>query len=95
MNALFNRGRPLLETLLAAGARVDVRVPALTWGRGFEWETELFDLTPISYAQCGLLPQFHRRERDICGNVALLLAAAGRPAPAFGNVPNRYLLPKS
>ena len=91
VNAHANRAAPLLQLLLGAGARPDLRVAGLTWGRGFDWETTLFDLTPISYAQCGLLPQMHRDERDVHANVAALLAAAGRPVPAPANVPNRYL----
>jgi ankyrin repeat protein len=89
-----NRGAPILALLLDAGARVDVALRGITWGRGFEWETTLFDVTPVSYAQFGLLPQVHRRESDIHDNVKLLLAAAGRPVPPLENVPNRYLAPK-
>jgi hypothetical protein len=85
---------PVMRALLAAGARTDVRSPALTWGRGFEWETTLYDVTPISYCQAGLLPQVHRREADVYRNLAALLAAARRPAPSLANVPNRYLAPR-
>jgi ankyrin repeat protein len=91
VNSNENRSAPLMRFLLESGARADVRVAGLVWGRGFEWETVLFDLTPISYAQCGLLPQFHRDERQILDNVRHLLQAAGRRPPTFSNVPNRYL----
>ena len=84
-----------MRALLAAGARTDVRLTALTWGRGFEWETTLYDVTPISYCQAGLLPQMHRREADVYRNLEALLAAAARPAPSLANVPNRYLAPPS
>jgi ankyrin repeat protein len=94
VNSNGNRSRPVLELLLAHGARTDVLLPGLCWGRGFEWETPCFDVTPISYAQLGLLPQFHRKEADIYDNTARLLRAAGRPAPALANVPNRYLQPR-
>ncbi|HEX4952033.1 MAG TPA: ankyrin repeat domain-containing protein [Thermoanaerobaculia bacterium] len=94
VNSNENRSAPILRLLLEAGASPDLRIDGLTWGRGFEWETTFFDLTPISYAQLGLLPQMHRDERQITDNVALLLAAAGRAVPAFGNVPNRYLRPE-
>lgn len=56
---------PILRLLLDAGAKSDVFLRGVTWGKGFEWETTLFDVTPISYAQFGLLPQVHRMERDI------------------------------
>ena len=84
-----------MRLLLAAGAKSDVHLAGLTWGKGYEWETTFFDVTPISFAQMGLLPQVHRSERDIYANIQLLLAAAGRKAPPLDNVPNRYLQPKS
>ncbi len=71
-----------------------MRLAGITWGKGFEWETTFFDVTPVSYAQLGLMPQVHRRERDIYHNIRLLLEAAGRPVPPLANVPNRYLQPK-
>lgn len=94
VNTILDHGKPILRRLLAAGARTDVRVARLVWGRGFDWETTFYDLTPISYCQLGLLPQMHRRELDIHGNLQLLLAAAQRPAAAGANLPNRYLQPR-
>jgi ankyrin repeat protein len=95
VNSNENRSEPVMRLLLEAGARGDVLLPGITWGRGFEWETTCFDVTPVSYAQLGLLPQMHRREGDVYANVKLLLEAAGREVPALENVPNRYLWPKS
>jgi hypothetical protein len=95
VNSIRNHAAPIMRLLLDAGARTDVRVPGITWGRGFEWETTIFDVTPISYAQFGLLPQVHRRERDIYETLKLLLTAAGRPVPPLSNVPNRYLQPRT
>jgi hypothetical protein len=94
VNSSHNRSAPLMDMLLEAGASADVRLNGITWGKGFEWETTFFDVTPISYAQCGLMPQVHRDERDIYANITRLLQAAGRSAPALDNVPNRYLHPK-
>ena len=94
VNSNANRSAPLMRLLLHAGARPDVRLPGITWGKGMEWETTFFDVTPISYAQLGLLPQVHRDERDIYDNVRQLLEAAGRPVPPLPNVPNRYLDPR-
>ena len=91
VNSNDNRSAPILQLLLEAGARTDVRLQGITWGKGFEWETTCFDVTPISYAQLGLLPQVHRRERDTYDNITRLLEAAGRPVPPLTNVPNRYL----
>ncbi|HEX7679401.1 MAG TPA: ankyrin repeat domain-containing protein [Thermoanaerobaculia bacterium] len=94
VNSNDNRSAPLLGLLLNAGARADIRLKGITWGRGFEWETTCFDVTPISYAQLGLLPQMHRRELDIYANIRRLLEASGRNVPPLDNVPNRYLKPK-
>ena len=95
MSSILDHARPLLHLLLDVGARTDARVARLTWGQGFEWETTLYDVTPISYCQAGLLPQMHRREADVVDNLERLLAAAGRPAPSRANVPNRYLQPRT
>lgn len=91
VNSNGNRSAPVMQLLVEAGADVSARVDGLTWGRGFEWETTFFDLTPLSYAQLGPLPQMHRDERDISSNVRALLTAAGRPVPAMSNVPNHYV----
>jgi hypothetical protein len=95
VNSSQNRSAPILKMLLSARAASDIAVSGITWGKGFEWETTLFDVTPISYAQFGLLPQVHRQERDIYDNVRLLIEAAGRRVPPLDNVPNRYLKPKA
>jgi ankyrin repeat protein len=94
VSSILDHGAPVMRVLLAAGARTDVRLPSLTWGRGFEWQTTLFDVTPISYCQAGLLPQFHRREGDVYRNLDALLASVGRKGAPFANVPNRYLQPR-
>lgn len=91
VNSHANRSAPLMHALLAAGADPGARIAGLVWGRGFEWETTFFDLTPLAYAQLGTLPQVHRDPRHIDANVRALLAAAGRPVPVMPNVPNRYL----
>lgn len=90
VNSISNHAAPILKMLLDAGAKTDIALRGITWGKGFEWDTTLFDVTPLSYAQFGLLPQVHRSERDIYDNIALLLQAAGRSEPVT-NVPNRYL----
>jgi hypothetical protein len=93
VNSNDNRSAPILKALLEAGATPDLRLHGITWGQGFEWETTCFDVTPISYAQFGLLPQMHRKERDIYANIRRLLQASERSVPPLANVPNRYLKP--
>lgn len=95
VNSNGNRSEPVMRLLLDAGARSDIRLLGITWGKGFEWETTCFDVTPVSYAQLGLLPQMHRSHRDVYANVRSLLEAAGRSVPPLENVPNRYLQPEN
>lgn len=95
VSSILNHSAPILRLLVNAGAKCDVRLQGITWGKGFEWETTIFDVTPVSYAQFGLLPQVHRAERDIYDNVRLLLEAQGREVPPLDNIPNRYLKPKT
>lgn len=91
LNSAHNHAAPIMRMLLDAGARTDMLLRGITWGRGFEWETTLFDVTPLAYAQCGLLPQMHRNAHDIYENIRALLTAGGRSIPPLDNVPNRYL----
>lgn len=93
VNSNANRSAPLMKLLLDAGAHAAILLPGIVWGRGFPWETTCFDVTPISYAQLGLLPQMQRTEKDSYANVRSLLASSGRPVPPLANVPNRYLAP--
>jgi hypothetical protein len=95
VNSNHNRSEPIMRLLLAAGARTDIRLAGVTWGKGYEWETMFFDVTSVSYAQMGLLPQVHRNEREIDSNLKCLLETSGRKIPPLENVPNRYLRPKS
>jgi hypothetical protein len=54
-----------MELLVEAGADLNIRLRALLWGESMSWEMVVHDVTPISYVQCGLYRQFHRREEDI------------------------------
>lgn len=91
VNSHANRSAAAMRLLVDAGADCEFFVKGLEWGKGFPWETTFFDITPISFAQLGLLPQVHRQEADIYENIRFLLEAAGRPVPPLENVPNRYL----
>jgi hypothetical protein len=86
-----NHCQPVLRLLLEHGAKADIRLAGITWGKSFEWETTIFDVTPVSYTQAGLLPQFGRDERDVYENIKLLAKASGRVLPEELNVPNKYL----
>ena len=91
VNSNANRSEAVMRLLLEAGARADLFLHGITWGSGFEWETQCFDVTPVSYAQLGLLRQFQRTEEDTYANIRTLLEALGRKIPRLDNVPNRYL----
>ncbi len=80
-----------MELLVEAGANLDIRLKGLLWGAGCDWETAVFDITPISYAQCGLYPQFHRREQDIYANIDYLYRRRYGNKMHVRNVPNKYV----
>lgn len=92
VNSIHNYCRPMMELLADAGADLDVRVTGLIWGPGQDWETRIVDVTPLSYAQCALYAQFHRREEDVYANLAYLYRRRYGPELPIHNVPNRYLL---
>lgn len=94
VNSAFNRSEPIMRLLLEAGASAEIRLAGITWGVGFDWETTFFDVTPISYAQMGSMPQFHRREQGVYSNIKSLLESLGRPVRSLRNIPNRYLQQK-
>ena len=91
VNSNRNYCRPMMELLVEAGAALDIRLKGLRWGPGCEWETTVYDVSPISYAQCGLYPQFHRREQDVYANVAYLCRNRYGSELRAANVPNRYV----
>lgn len=92
VNSIFNYCRPMMELLVDAGADLDLRLRSLLWGESMSWETVVHDVTPISYAQCGLYRQFHRREKDIYGNIDYLSLKRYGVKPPLRNVPNKYLV---
>ena len=91
VNSIFNYCRLAMEILADAGADLDARVKAILWGESMTWETVVYDVTPISYAQCGLYSQFHRREEHIYSNIEYLYRKRYENAPPVRNVPNKYL----
>lgn len=92
VNSILNYCRPVMELLVQAGANLEVKVKSLLWGESMSWETVLCDVTPISYAQCGLYRQFHRREEDVYSNIQYLYRRKYGTKLAVRNVPNRYLV---
>jgi hypothetical protein len=91
VNQILNHSIDMLNFLLANSANLKHTVAGLVWGKGYEWETLIPSVNPISYAMMGLLPQMHRNEIEISKVVSLLLKAAYGIDYTSSNVPNKYL----
>jgi ankyrin repeat protein len=81
----------MLHFLLENSADLGITVKGLIWGRGYEWETFIPAVNPISYATMGLLPQMHRNPKTIADTVSLLIKHAYRIDYTLPNIPNAYL----
>ena len=88
VNSNFNYCRPVMELLVDAGADLGLQLKGLV-GKGLEWETR-FEVTAISYAQCGLYFRF-RSEQNVYGNIAYLWRKKYGSEMKVSNVPNKYL----
>jgi hypothetical protein len=91
VNQNDNRCIDVLKFLLTQNADLSLTVKGLTWGKGYEWETFIPSVNPISYAMMGLLRQFQRTEPQIYEVVSLLFEAKYGEGYFPGNVPNKYL----
>ena len=91
VNQNGNQSADMMQFLLHQNAKLDITLKGLTWGKGYEWETLIPSVNPISYAMMGLLPQMHREEKTISETVRLLIKYLYKIDYALINVPNRYL----
>lgn len=91
VNQNSNHSRPMLDFLLSKKADLNITVQGIIWGKGYEWETLIPSVNPISYAIMGLLPQMHRNETAINETVLLLLNAKYQVSYPVRNIPNQYL----
>ncbi|HVG14072.1 MAG TPA: ankyrin repeat domain-containing protein [Chitinophagaceae bacterium] len=91
VNQNGNRSVDMLHFLLSKGSNLTLAVKGLIWGKGYEWETLIPAVTPVSYAMMGLLPQMHRDETTISNLVRLLLKVAYGIQYEAQNIPNAYL----
>jgi hypothetical protein len=73
VNQNSNNSADMMDFLLSHSAGLELTVPGLIWGKGYEWETLIPAVNPISYAMMGLLPQMHRNEQVISKVVTTLL----------------------
>jgi hypothetical protein len=95
VNQHANRSFDVLQYLVSLNADLDITVKGLIWGKGYEWETFIPSVNPISYSMMGLLRQFQRTEKQIYEVVSLLLESAYGISYTPPNVPNRYLIDQS
>ncbi|MDR3693959.1 ankyrin repeat domain-containing protein [Mucilaginibacter sp.] len=91
VNQNTNNSIDMLHFLLENGAGLSLTVKGLIWGRGYEWETFIPAVNPVSYAMMGLLPMMHRREDTVAEIVSLLIKHAYNTDYKPSNVPNAYL----
>ena len=91
VNQNSNNSSDMLNYLLSKSADLELTVKGLIWGKGYEWETLIPSVNPISYAMMGLLPQMHRNEITISKVVTMLLKSAYGIDYASQNIPCAYL----
>lgn len=91
VNQILNHSIEMLHFLLSKSVDLQITVKGLIWGKGYDWETFIPAINPISYTILGLLPQMHRNETIISEVVSLLVRAAHGINYTPPNVPNRYL----
>ena len=91
VNQDANKCIDVLNFLISKKADLALTVKGLVWGKGYEWETFIPSVNPISYALMGLLRQFQRTEKQIYEVVSLLLKANYGIEYHPTNIPNKYL----
>jgi hypothetical protein len=91
VNQDANKSVDVLRFLISTNADLAITLRGLVWGKGYDWETFIPSVNPISYAMMGLLRQFQRTEEQIYQVVTLLLKAAYGIDYIPGNIPNKYL----
>lgn len=91
VNQHQDNSRDMRKLLINAGAELDILLKGIIWGKDYPWETFIPDITPISYAKMGCLPQMQRKEADISEVIRELLQSAYHIDYVSPNVPNKYL----
>ncbi|MEO8765653.1 MAG: ankyrin repeat domain-containing protein [Ginsengibacter sp.] len=91
VNQNGNQSSGMMDFLLSKSADLTTTIKGITWGKGYDWETFIPSINPISYAMMGLLPQMHRNESVISQVVSALLQRAYGITYIPHNIPCRYL----
>jgi hypothetical protein len=91
VNQNNDQSKEMMDYLLSQQADLKITVKGLVWGKGYDWETLIPAVNPISYAMMGILPQMHRDEDTIANTVSVLLKHAYGIDYRSGNIPCKYL----
>jgi Ankyrin repeat len=91
VNQNTNQSKEMFDLLMKHNADLEITIPGLIWGKGYDWETFVPSVNPISYAMMGLLPQFHRNVFDIYETVGLMMSKRYGINYSANNIPNKYL----
>ncbi len=91
VNQNTNQSADMMGYLLSRDVDLKITVPGIVWGKGYEWETFIPAVNPVSYAMMGLLPQMHRDEITISKTVTTLVLACYGIDYTPANAPNQYL----
>ncbi|MDB5022728.1 MAG: ankyrin repeat protein [Mucilaginibacter sp.] len=91
VNQNSNNSAVIMQLLLDHSANLAITVKGLIWGKGYEWETFIPAIKPISYAMMGFLPQMHREENTVAETVSLLIKYAYGIDYTPPNIPCAYL----
>jgi ankyrin repeat protein len=81
----------VMKFLVSQNADLSLTIQGLIWGKGYEWETFIPSINPISYTMMGLLRQFQRTEKQIYEVVSILIKANYGIDYFPTNIPNKYL----
>jgi hypothetical protein len=91
VNQNNNNSSDMMKFLIENGADLTITVRGIIWGRGYEWETLIPAVNPISYAMMGMLPQMHRKEKTVAETITLLIKWAYGIDYKLQNIPCAYL----
>ena len=91
VNQHDNKCADMMQLLITHGADLMYTVEGLIWGDGYDWESFIPAVNPISYAMMGLLPQFQRKQLQVYEMVYLLMKSAYGKEYRPRNLPNKYL----
>jgi hypothetical protein len=91
VNQNSNQSIDMLHYLVSQSADLKTTIAGLIWGKGYDWETLIPSVNPISYAMMGLLPQMHRDEITISKIVSILLKHEYGIDYTPKNIPCKYL----